>query len=651
MRARPPLDVSAGLRFSPALRFAALFGLFLHVAVAFSAERPNIVWIVSEDNSKHYLSLFDEAGADTPNIAALADEGILFTRAFSNSPVCSVARTTLATGCYAPRIGTQFHRKSKLASLPEGLRLFPAYLREAGYYTTNNSKKDYNCVETPGTWDESSRKATWRNRENPDQPFFHMESHAVSHESSLHFSEESYRNDETGHDPDEVDLPRYFPDTPLFRYTYGRYLDNIRKVDRIVGETVQKLEEDGVLDDTFIFYFGDHGGVLPRGKGYAYESGLHVPLVVRVPEKWSHLAPLARGASTAGFVEFVDFAPSVLRLAGLSAPPEMDGSAFLGEGVDLAELAQRDDAFGYADRFDEKYEMIRTLRVGDWKYIRSFQPYYPDGLQNNYRYRMLAYREWRDLYDQGKLGSDQRLFFESKGPELLYDLSTDPDEVENLAKQAEHQARLVEMRERLDERMRSLPDLSLFPENVLYDEAMNDPVRFGQENRERIGDLLDIANLMLSPIAEATPRIREALGSDDPIVRYWGATVCASFGEQASELIGDVRPLLEDGNRMVRVRAAEFLGRVGATDPRGVIIDVVNETEHPVEHLIALQAAAYFHENPNTAFPIDPSNITTVDPSSEAQRRIQYFSGDWIGKRPQRGGRKKAPKSAEKEKK
>ncbi|MEM9016434.1 MAG: sulfatase, partial [Verrucomicrobiota bacterium] len=454
--------------------------LVLVSRIGLAADRPNFVWIVSEDNSKHYLKLFDEDGAETPNIAKLAENGITFTRAFSNSPVCSVARTTLATGAYAPRLGTQFHRRSEHAHLPNGLKLFTAYLRDSGYYASNNSKKDYNCVETPGTWDESSKKASWRNRPETTQPFFHMQSHTQSHESSLHFSKSSYENDKTDHDPGAVVLPPYFPDTPLFRYTRARYLDNIQKIDEIVGDTIAKLEEDGVLEDTFIFYFGDHGGVLPRGKGYVYESGLHIPLVVRVPQKWKHLAPIEQGTSVNGFVSFIDFAPTVLNLASLPVPEEMDGKPFLGEDVFLDELLARKSVFGYADRFDEKYEMIRTVRVGDWKYMRSFQPYYPDGLQNNYRYQMLAYREWRDLYEQGKLDSVQRLFFEPKPVELLFDLSSDPHEVKNLAGDEKHQARLREMREKVDTWMSSMPDLSLFPENVLFDEAMDDPVAFGK---------------------------------------------------------------------------------------------------------------------------------------------------------------------------
>ncbi len=618
-----------------------LFALLLSLTVfASAADKPNVVWIVSEDNSKHYLKLFDENGADTPNIAKLAEHGIQFTRAFSNSPVCSVARTTLATGCYAPRIGTQFHRRSKMAELPEGLKMFTAYLRDAGYYATNNSKTDYNAVASKDTWDESSKKATWRNRPDKSQPFFHMESHAQSHESSLHFNEESFQTHKTDHDPAAVTLPPYFPDTPLFRYTYARYLDNIQTIDKIVGDTVAKLEADGVLEDTFIFYFGDHGGVLPRGKGYIQESGIHVPLVVRVPENFKDLAGEKLGGRNSGFVSFIDFGPTVLNLAGVEVPEQMDGKAFLGDGVDLAEVKTRDTTFAHADRFDEKYEMLRSIRIGNWKYIRSFQPYYADGLQNNYRYKMLAYREWRDLYNQGKLESEQVAFFEPKPAERLYDLLSDPHEVNNLADDEEHQARLGEMRAALKEQLLAMPDLSFFPENVLYDEAMENPVAYGQEHQVEIAEMMETADMMLFPFSEIHGQLERSLSSNDPMIRYWAATVCAAFGEDASELAFGAKKLLDDENPMVRVRAAEFLGLIGEIDPRSTLIDVVNGTEHPVEQMIALNAAALFHENPHLAYPFEADDFTSVKESDEAYRRILYFQNDWLGNKP-RGKKKK----------
>lgn len=607
-----------------------------------AADRPNIVWIVSEDNSKHYLKLFDEAGVEAPHIETLAKNGLVFENAFSNGAVCSVARTTLATGCYAPRIGTQFHRRSKHAHLPKGLELFPHYLKESGYYTTNNSKEDYNTIKGADTWDDSSGKADWRNREDKSQPFFHMQSHSESHEGKLHFKEGALESEKTISDPNEVTLPDYFPDTELFRYTYASYLDKILTIDEIVGRTIAKLEEDGVLEDTFVFYFGDHGGVLPRSKGYIYESGLHVPLVVRVPEKWKHLVDAERGTRQKGFVSFIDFAPTVLNLAGVEVPAQMDGSAFLGKGVSMEAINQQDSTLGYADRFDEKYDLCRSLRVGDWKYIRNYQPYLPDGLQNNYRYFMLAYREWRDLYNQGKLGSDQRQFFEPKSAEMLFDLSTDPHEVNNLAADPAHQARLSEMRDQLRKKLVGMPDLGFFPEDQLYDEAMDDPVAYGRTRKEEIGAMIRTADLMLKPFGDVHEDIQAALISENAGERYWAATVCASFGKEASDLVQSAKPLLKDESPAVRVRAAEFLGLTGKIDPRTTLIDVVNSSDNEVTQLIALNAAALFHDHSRLSYPFDASNFEGV--KGEARRRIDYFSGDWLKPKPSAKKKKKGAK-------
>ena len=216
------------------------YALLIFSSLLRSADRPNFVWLISEDNSKHFLKMFDEHGAETPRIAQLASHGLIFNHAFSNAPVCSVARTTLITSCYGPRIGTQFHRRSVLVPMPDGLKMFPAYLRDAGYYTTNNRKKDYNAIEGPGVWDESSNRASWRNRKD-DQPFFHMQSFGTSHESGLHFSQEVMSSQETKTDPASVFVPPMHPDTATFRYTYARYHDKIQTVDQQIGAVVDKL--------------------------------------------------------------------------------------------------------------------------------------------------------------------------------------------------------------------------------------------------------------------------------------------------------------------------------------------------------------------------------------------------------------------------
>jgi arylsulfatase A-like enzyme len=610
-----------------------------------AAERPNVVWLISEDNSVHYLKMFDERGVSTPHIAKLAQHGLKFQHAFSNAPVCSVARTTLMTGCYGPRIGTQYHRRAISVPMPQGLKMFPAYLREAGYYTSNNQKKDYNADETPGTWDASSGMASWRGR-SAEQPFFHMQSFATSHESSLHFSEDAFKSQATETDPSSVFVAPYHPDTELFRYTVAKYHDNIRKVDQQIGEVVKQLTADGLLEDTFIFYFGDHGGVLPRGKGYAYESGLHVPLVVRIPENFKHLAPAAYGSQVEAFAQFIDFGPTVLNLAGVIVPNQMDGLPLLGSGVTAEGLALRDTAFGYADRFDEKYDLVRTLRKGRYEYVRSYQPFNFDGLRNNYRYNMLAYQQWWRMYQAGELTEVQSQFFRTRPLELLFDIEADPHEVNNLADDPEHQWTLRSLRQELQSRVKSMPDLSFYPESYLAEHAFSNPVEFGQTHQAKIARLVDIADLSLIPFDQAEPKIVAALASSDSVERYWGAIVCSCFGQGAEGLVGTLRHLsTTDPDLLVRTRAAEYLGLFAAVDPAPVLLDCLVQTKSGIEANLILNSVVLLRDSHlGYQLKVTAESISAAGrKSSEAQRRLEYLDPDTTAV-PRPANRKKQTK-------
>ncbi len=593
-----------------------------------AANQPNFMWLISEDNSMHFLKMFDEHGASTPRIETLAKEGLTFRNAFSNCPVCSVARTTLITGCYAPRIGTQFHRKSVPVPMPGNLKMFPTYLREAGYYTTNKQKKDYNAIENNGVWDESSKNASWRNRAG-GQPFFHKQTFTTTHESSLHFTEQNMERQKTKTDPESVFIAPYHPDTPTFRYTYARYHDRIQEVDRQIGKVVDQLTDDGLLEDTFIFYFGDHGGVLPRGKGYSYESGLHVPLVVRVPEKWKHLVDFQRGDDVNGFVSFIDFGPTLLKLAGIELPAGIDGKPFLGSDISAKNVNDRDEALGYADRFDEKYDLVRTLRKGKFEYVRNYQPFNFDGLQNNYRYKMLAYQEWRTLYDAGKLNPVQRQFFETRPAEALYDIEADPHETKNLATDPAYAKTLRELRALLAERVKSLPDLSMYPESFLVDKAFSNPTEFGHAHKAEISNLVDIADLSVISFAEARSKLSNALSSDNPWERYWALIACTTHQEPAGEFSGQIKRMAQvDSEPLVRVRAAEFLAIVESKPPQAVITEVLAATESGVEAGLILNTLTLLQDGkPGFKFDISIDQLMPSVRSNDAvQRRFEYLS-------------------------
>ena len=545
-----------------------------------------------EDNSVHYLRLYAEDGAPMPRLEALAAHGLTFQNANSQAPVCSVARSTLISGCYAPRIGAQYHRKEQEVPMPEGVKMFPAYLREAGYYTANNTKTDYNIRMTPGTWNDSSPQAHYRDRA-PGQPFFYVRNFGTTHEGQLHFSPGDIDSVATTDAPASLSVFPVHPDDPTFRYTRARYHDLHRRVDDEIGAVLDELEADGLLDSTIVFVYGDHGGVLPGSKGYLYETGLHVPLVVYVPEPYQHLSSYPTGSRPTPFARFMDFGPTVLQLAGLPIPDGLDGRPFLG-GLPPA-APPRDTVYSYADRFDEKSDLVRAVRIGNYKYLRSYQPYLPDGLNNHYRYRMVAYRDWLERYRAGALDSLQARFFRARPPEQLFDVVADPYETDNLAADPAYADTLLQLRRALGEIADRLPDLSFIPEAVFLREGLDDPVGYGRRHQARIRQLRQTVDLQLLPFAGAYPQLLTALDDSDPLQRYWALTSCSAFGDSARGLTRRAQQLAtDDPDLLVRLRAVEFLGLLEVSDPRPALTELLHETEHLSEAVAVLNTMSLF---------------------------------------------------------
>ncbi len=596
-----------------------LLGLFCCLTIQSQSkeERPNIVWLVTEDNSKHFLKLYEEGGVSMPNIETLANKGIVFNNAFSNAPVCSVARSTIISGCYAPRVGSQYHRRMQLVPMPDGLKMFPEYLREEGYYTTNNFKEDYNFIKSKEVWDDSSKEANYKNRKS-GQPFFHVQNFGATHEGQLHFSENQMQRNKTETSTEDVAVFPYHPNTPTYRYTNAYYRDLHQKVDTQIGDFIKRLEADGLMESTIIFYYGDHGGVLPRSKGYIYESGLSVPMVVYIPEKWKHLSPLQMGSRTDTFVQFIDLAPTVLNLAGVTVPKQIDGKAFLGKDVTQANLDKRNTTFGYADRFDEKYDLVRSIRKGKYKYIRNYQPFNIDALFNFYRYKMLAYKEWHQLFEDGELNEVQEQFFKSRTVEALYDIEKDPHEVQNLATYPSQKSILDELRAKLQKQVKSMPDLSFYPEPYFLEKGLPNPVAFGQQNKTEIDELVTIADLSLTSFSEVKDEIKTALKSDNPWKRYWGLIVCSSFGEQAYPFYKMAKKLVKkDKANLVRIRAAEFLALNDKPVANDNLIEIVKNAKSETEPNLILNSIAL---------------LKTVKPDFEINLPKSIFQADWVEK-------------------
>ena len=581
---------------------------------------PNIMWIISEDNSKHYLKLFDENGVETPNINSLADGGLIYPNAFSNAPVCSVARSTLISGCYAPRIGAQYHRKRAMTKMPGDLKMFPQYLKDAGYYTTNNSKQDYNIIKTGEVWDESSKTASWKNRAE-GQSFFHCVSIPTTHEGRLHFNSTVVDTHKTTVDIDKVHVAPIHPNTKLFKFTNAYYRDKIVQMDGQVGEILQQLKDDGLYDNTFIFYFGDHGGPLPGSKGYVQERGLNVPLVVHVPKNYTHLVSTETQIKN-DFVSFVDFGATTLNLAGIVSPSEMDGKPFLGNGANVSNTA-----YGYADRFDEKYDFVRTIREGKYKYIRNYQPFNPDGLHNFYRYKQLAYLEWLELFKSNKLNETQAAFFKPRKAEQLFDIEADPYETNDLSTNPAYQDQLLHLRSKLTDWVKGMPDLSFYPESDMINNALDDATTFGQEHKNDISKYVDIVDLALEDFESIEDQLKSYLAADDVIERYWAIIAASSFGEKANSLKSKISEMAaDDKNNLVRVRAAEFLGLLGIS-PVEDMTATLNQVTDPTEALIILNSVVLMQDGEH-AYQFDISlDMLAEDVKNDQQmkRRLEYL--------------------------
>ena len=570
---------------------------------------PNIVWLTSEDNSIHYMKLYSENGIETPNIESLAEHGLTYTHAFSNAPVCSAARSTLISGCYGPRVAAHYHRKMVPVPMPETVEMYPAYLKKAGYYTTNNNKEDYNLLKGDNVWDDSSKKATWRNRAE-GQPFFHVQNYVTTHESRLHFPESDMINKPTKTDLNSFDIQPNHPQTDLFRYTNARYRDKIVEMDTQIGDLLKELEKDGLMENTFIFYYGDHGGVLPGSKGYIYETGLHVPLVIYVPDMYKKWVNAELGSKVDGFVSFADFAPTVLALAGAEIPADIDGKAFLGKDVDWNEVNQRDETFGYADRFDEKYDMVRTLRKGKYKYMRSFQPFNFDGLMNNYRYKQAAYREWSELSEKGELNDVQDFFFHKRDAELLYDVEADLFETKNLAQNPEFKDILLEMRTKMTNQLKSMPDLAFYPEFYLINNAFDNQVAFGQAHKDQINKYIEIANIQFDSFDKNADKLAAALKSNDPWTRYWALITCSYFDKEAAQFISIIITMIkDDSDSIYRVRAAEYLGIINEQNPVNDMLNALYSTHDAAEALLIFNSIVLMQDAYGYEFDIEPEKL------------------------------------------
>ncbi len=526
-----------------------------HAGAGQDRERPNILWITCEDTGPE-LGCYGDDYAVTPNLDALAAKGMRYRVAWSNAPVCAPARTTIISGVYPPSLGGQ-HMRSEV-KMPAFMRMYPQFLRDAGYYCTNNSKEDYNLTKPGKVWDASSRQAHWKNRA-AGQPFFAIFNSTISHESQIRKRPHTLK-----HDMAKAPVPAYHPDTPEVRHDWAQYYDKVTEMDTQAGQWLDEVKEAGLMDDTIIVFYGDHGSGMPRSKRWPYNSGLHVPMILYVPEKFKQLAPREYevGGVSQRLVGFIDLAPTLLSLVGIEPPAWMQGHATMGK----YETVPQPYLFGFRGRMDERYDMVRSVRNQRYIYIRNYMPHLIYGQYLAYMFQTPTTQVWKRLYDEGRLNAVQKRFWQRKPPEELYDLDNDPDEVTNLIDSAAHQDVRNELRQALRDHILRVRDVGFLGEAEMHSRAAGTTIyEMGHDRSkyplEKILAMADVAS-MLEP--DALPDLKRGLKDSDCAVRYWATMGLLMRGKPAVNAARkELHAALKDTSPTVRIIAAQALGEYG----------------------------------------------------------------------------------------
>lgn len=608
------------LTITGASALAALLNPF-HVLTATPARpQPNILWISTEDISPQ-LGCYGDPHAQTPRLDRLAERGVVYDKAFTVAGVCAPNRSSIITGMYAASLGTQHMRSGGEGTehsikpvVPAQVQCFSAYLRAAGYYCTNNYKQDYNFVPSDAAWDESSHQAHWRHRPDPDQPFFAVFNYTGTHEGSVHADDQGHAEltkrltPDQRQDPDALRLPPYYPDTPTFRRLWANYYEVITGMDYWAGDLLDQLAEDGLAEDTIVFFWSDHGVGLPRAKRWLYDSGTKIPLIVSIPQKYRTGDQGTPGTREDRLVSSVDFAATVLNLAGLRVPQHMQGQPFLGPDRPPA----RAYIYGHRDRMDERYDIIRMVRDQRYQYIRNYEPFKPYHQYMNTPEGGEEMQELHRLAARGQLPEAAWWFTaQTKPVEELYDTQTDPDTVHNLAGEAQYQPILERLRQAHEQWMLAILDLGLIPEPELvqiehrYDSRYAFFRQLDRENGALLRELQAAASLAGTPGPPDLPGLQQLLQHAEATFRYWGLIGLGNLGPDAASAYDRVYEGLQDRAPVVRVAAARALFRMERPGEDALPV-LIAELQSPHEW-VRLQAATVLDTLGEAARPAIPA--------------------------------------------
>ncbi len=620
-------------------------------SIANAADRPNILWITCEDISP-YLGSYGCPEAHTPNLDRLAEQGVRYTHAYANAPVCAVARSTLLTGMYSSTIGT--HQMRSYVQLPASIPAYPKILRKAGYYCTNNSKKDYNSnfSHDKDLWDESSREAHWKNRKK-DQPFFAVFNITVTHESQLspnrikQYVAQKQIPSTPRIAPKDIKLPPYHPDLPEIRNDWARLHDLITLMDKQTGARLRELKEQGLTENTIVFFYSDHGGMLSRSKRYIYNVGTQVPLIVRFPTKWQHLAPAEPGQTENRLVSFIDLPKTILSLTGAQIPAQMQGRMFLGSDTERAP----ESVHFSRDRMADCYDFSRAVTDGRYYYVRNFMSHRPRGRDCRYGFTVQTnWVAWENHYEAGKCDPVQSQFFKPKPVVEFFDIDRDPWQVKNLADQAVHQARIAKMAKDLDDWMITTRDTGLIPEAMFTDLAGPDnPFKslyeYAQSDQYPVAELLQIAKEASRGDPEKLPAYLKMMRHKHPVARHYGAYALFLVRSNASTVETALKEMMRNDEIAAnRIMAAQALGLCGDPDAAYKALQKeAHATESGYVFLLALNAFRYAHIDTqltledwksfqNKKIPKGPAD----DPNGQgyANRIIKESIARWPNRRP-----------------
>lgn len=567
-------------RFACALSFIVGIGTSL-----LGSDKPNILWITSEDHGPE-MGCYGDKLARTPNIDALAKKGMIFNRAWSCAPVCAPARTAIISGIY-PSSSGGIHMRS-MVPMPSGTKMYPQFLREAGYFCTNNSKEDYNLVQPKKLWNDSSGKAHWRAR-GDNQPFFAVFNSTKSHESQIRVRPHTAITN-----PADVRVPHYHPDLPEVREDWAQYYDIVSEADADAGKLLKQLDDDHLSDETIVFYYGDHGSGMPRSKRWPANSGLHVPMVVYFPPKWQHLAPKEYqvGGKSDRLVNFIDLAPTVLSLAGVKPPAQMQGHAFAGQYQQVPTKF----LFGERGRMDERYDLVRSVTDGRHVYLRNYYPNVSQAQHVDYQFQTPTTRVWKDLFDRGQTNAEQSKFWEiPKAPEELYDLLEDRDGAKNVAGQERYKVVLATLREANRNKILQVRDVCFLPEGEMHSRSQEiSPYDLARnESKYPLERILEAAELASNFSTSATSQLLKNLTDDESVVRYWGAL---GFLIRGNETFDVAKPALlaalNDRSPYVQIVAAQALITFGSVEDRKPALDVLGKLAPPDKNNVFVSMAS-----------------------------------------------------------